>query len=246
MSSFKGYALHGFLGTPADWDFLHKSRRLFEGDAEAVDLFSWPIDSHSEWAQHFNRYVREHSLGSKKCLIGYSLGGRLALHCLLQDPSLWDAAILISTHCGLVSEGQKRERRQVDESWAKRFQTLEWEPLMKAWNAQEVFRNARTVCTRREEEFSRERLSAALRCLSLANQEPLWELVGKLPLPILWITGKEDLKFTELAKKVHLKDPLSKMCAIVSAGHRVPWENPEQFIEEVEAFLRVIEKERGA
>src|ERR1700733_9757644 len=107
-SNLKSYALHGFLGKPEDWGGLNQG--VLDGGLEAVDLYDFSLSSLEEWAEQFNRYVQDDSARCNRCLIGYSLGGRLALHSLLQNPFLWDAAILISTHCGLESEEKKQER----------------------------------------------------------------------------------------------------------------------------------------
>ena len=228
------YALHGFLGTPQDWGIL-SSRNCFRDKVEAVNLLAYPIDSLESWAEHFTADVRKQSAETSNVLLGYSLGGRLALHCLLQDPSLWKAAIIVSAHCGLDSEEKKRERCLHDEKWACLFETLAWDELMQRWNAQEIFKSS--TLNREEEQFSRADLAKILRSLSLGKQQDLLPLIQSLSLPLLWITGENDTRFSQLAKTVHLKDPLSKMCAVPGAAHRVPWEQTESFIRIVERFL---------
>jgi 2-succinyl-6-hydroxy-2,4-cyclohexadiene-1-carboxylate synthase len=225
----KLYALHGFLGTPQDWDFL-------KGRVEAIDLTVFPTDSLEVWAQHFNAYVHQQAVEEPRVLLGYSLGGRLALHCLLQDPALWRAGIIVSAHCGLDSEEKKSARRLQDEKWAHCMETLEWGLLMERWNAQKVFCGFPPPFQRREELFSRKWLAQALRGFSLGGQQDLRVPLAHLQLPLLWVTGGKDAAFFEIAKTVQLKDPLSKMHAIAGAGHRVPWEQTGAFVELVSQF----------
>ena len=166
----KTYVLHGFLGKPEDWKGLNQGMFL-NGGLEAVDLYNFPIISLEEWAEQFNRYVQDDSAGCNRCLIGYSLGGRLALHSLLQNPFLWDAAILISAHCGLESAVKKQERCLADERWARLFEQEEWSALLSAWNSQPVFQDSQELPDRREADFSRKNLASTLRYSLLGNRK---------------------------------------------------------------------------
>jgi 2-succinyl-6-hydroxy-2,4-cyclohexadiene-1-carboxylate synthase len=233
------YALHGFLGTPHDWLALSNKFNALKAQKiklEAIDLFLYAFDSLECWAEQFNSHIRKSETKSR-CLLGYSLGGRLALHALLNDPSLWDAAIIISAHYGLDSEEEKKERRFIDERWALNFQEREWTQLMQEWNNQELFKSNKTFFPRVEANYSRDTLSASLRQLSLGTQESLLASISSLQKPILWITGADDLKYTDLAKKMRLAHSLSEICTIPFTGHRVPWEQPERFLLKCEAFL---------
>ena len=164
------------------------------------------------------------------------------MHSLLQNPFLWDAAILISAHCGLESAVKKQERCLADERWARLFEQEEWSALLSAWNSQPVFQDSQELPDRREADFSRKNLASTLRSFSLGKQEALREKIAELSMPLLWMVGEKDRAFLQLAKKVQLKDPLSKMCTIHSAGHRVPWDQPEQFFLESEAFLTQVKR----
>lgn len=237
------YALHGFLGTPRDWDFLSAAEGCLKAKIEAVDLMSYALDSSldslTSWAAAFNQTVRE-SEKAPNCLLGYSLGGRLALHCLAQDPDLWQAAIIVSAHYGLAAPEEKEARRFNDLQWAHRFEQEPWAALMEAWNAQLVFNSQpdfKESFKRREQDYSRSQLAAVLNNFSLGTQANLLPMVCQLPQPLLWITGSQDLKFTALTKGMHLKNPFSRIRAIPDAGHRVPWEQPDGFVREVHDFL---------
>ncbi len=219
------YTLHGFLGSPRDWN------SIIEG--HHVDLFQPPLLDFSTWAQNFNTQAKQNT-DSKRVLIGYSLGGRLALYALDQDPEMWDAAVIISTNPGLTSEEAKQARKEHDEKWAKRFETEEWDSLMRAWNGQGVFTN---TMERHEKDYSREVLANSLRQWSLGGQKNFFPRLSELSLPILWIAGQNDDKFATLAQSVTLQNPKSKIWIAPDAGHRVPWEQTEAFQKEITTFL---------
>src|SRR5262249_45368361 len=107
------YALHGFLGLPSDWDLLRQP-------LHAIDLFSIgkPLSTLWSWAQDFNRQV---SADNTNILIGYSLGGRLGMHALIDQPHLWQGGVFVSAHSGLSFSHDRDKRIQSDAQWAQRF-----------------------------------------------------------------------------------------------------------------------------
>ena len=95
--------LHGFLGRPKDWDLLFQKMRQQFPKAEfiAPDLFAslkfGPNLGLEEWAKRFNAYIiANFKRTPEKILLGYSMGGRLALHSLAKDFNLWQKIILLS------------------------------------------------------------------------------------------------------------------------------------------------------
>ena len=218
------HALHGFLGRPQDWDQILP-------DFQAIDLFN-DICPFWEWAEKFNASVKTPGI-----LLGYSLGGRLAMHALLNRPELWTGAILVSCHPGLQSPEEKKLRLQHEYRWAERFQSDPWDLLLQDWNQQSVFIGDQPK-KREEQDFSRIALSKALQEWSLGQQEDLRERLGQLDLPIFWIAGEQDEKYATLTKEAHLKHPISKKWIAPNASHRVPWQQPNQFKFQILDFLR--------
>ena len=169
--------------------------------------------------------------------MGYSLGGRLALHSLIDAPHLWKGAIIISAHPGLLHKEERLLRYQRDLAWGECFENEEWSSLQTAWNGQEVFGEDQFFFERREIDYQRSKLSEALVNGSLGLQEELSSSIAALPFPILWITGERDIRFCEAAKRLTFAHSHSMWRIVPGAGHRVPWSCPEQFIAIVEEFL---------
>lgn len=211
-------ALHGFLGQPKDWDFLN-----FQ-NLKALDLFKMNWES----LDHLAKQIIETS-EPDSILMGYSMGGRAALHALSRNSSHWKAAIIISAHPGLMNAQEKAERQIDDDLWATRFLSEDWTSLMNDWNGRSSFGASPFVFQRKESDFDRERLAGALRKGSLGLQQDLRPMIQALPLPILWITGKQDLSYSKLADSVNLTDVNSKKMQLERAAHRTPWEQPEAF-----------------
>lgn len=201
--------LHGFLGLPSDW-------REFEF-VDPVSIWDEPILPFDQWARCFNSKYRGK-------LVGYSMGGRLALHALLDNPKNWEAAIFISTHPG---NGFDQERINNDERWAEKFETYPWNQIINEWELQGVF-GQDPIIQRHEKSFSRYKLAQSLRIWTLGRQKRLTEQIAQLDVPILWITGERDEKFVEQASKLFFKNPQSEKITIPNCGHRIQWNAPLQ------------------
>lgn len=211
------YALHGFLGLPSDWKqipFPPQWRCFF------VDLYASHLPDPKEgleaWADAFVSQIdpEEHNI-----LMGYSLGGRLALHCLRAYPGMWKKAFFLSTHPGLDDEQQKTERFLQDQQWAKKFEQKPWESVMDQWNQQAVF--GQSPVTRHEKDYCRSKLSQSLTGWSLAKQRDFRPFLATVPCPIVWLTGEKDQKFTRLASSLQFSHPQSQHHIIPHAGHRL-------------------------
>lgn len=231
----KIWALSGFLGLPHDWNFLQYQ------NLEAVDWQSFPLNSLEDWGANFNHWVCQQD-SYPKILMGYSLGGRLALHALINQPSLWQGAIIISAHPGLSDLQDRQKRLLQDLKWAKRFENENWRTLMDAWNGQEIFAQDLFSFNRKEEDYQRDQLFNALATGSLGKQENLCKKIAALPFPILWITGSLDARFCELAKSLSFTHPFSRWRPIDQAGHRVPWSQPHIFSETISLFLHEVNR----
>lgn len=202
-------ALHGFLGLPSDWDFLKPA---------GFDVVTPLLDDIPKRGD---------------TLLGYSMGGRLALQALL-DGARYKRAVIVSTGLGIEGEEARDRRRRADEKWARHFETQEWLRVMRDWNAQSVFGGHEAH--RREEDFDRHELARMLRQWSPAVLPPLAPRLHEIDIPVLWIVGERDEKYVaERERAVSLLKNV-ELWICPGAGHRVPWEQPVRFIERLRAL----------
>ncbi|HET8798383.1 MAG TPA: alpha/beta fold hydrolase [Thermoanaerobaculia bacterium] len=160
-------------------------------------------------------------------LLGDSMGGRLALRLLEQQR--FAKAIVVSA--GLNAPDPARRAR--DEEWARRFERDDWPSLMRDWNAQPVFGGH--ALDRREEDYDRRELARQLREWSPAVLPP--PRLESIETPVLWIAGERDAKYVAVAREAVARLPHAELWICPGAGHRVPWEQPEVFIERLRPFL---------
>lgn len=162
-------------------------------------------------------------------LLGYSMGGRLALQLLEQQ--LFARAIIVSSGLNAPDD----ERRLSDEAWARRFESEEWSSLMRAWNAQAVF-GGHTL-QRQERDYNRSELARQLRGWSPAVLAP--PRLEQIETPVLWIAGERDAKYVEVARRAVARLPQAELWICPDAGHRVPWEQPELFVSRLREFVEM-------
>jgi 2-succinyl-6-hydroxy-2,4-cyclohexadiene-1-carboxylate synthase len=229
--SLKIYALHGFLGLPSDWDTIANS-------FEAVELLplSHPRDGLQNWGRAFNQWVAKQAV-QKRILIGYSQGGRLAMHALIDAPELWAGAIIVSANTGIKLSAERAPRLQIDVQWAQRFLKDPWDRVICDWDRQPVFQGQLASFARKENDYKRIDLADAIEGWSVGKQEDLQEPLSKLPFPILWIVGEKDLKCVELAKEMVKIHNRSSYWIAPGVGHRVPWECTQLFMNEVNGWI---------
>lgn len=170
-----------------------------------------------------------HGGDAGEVLLGYSMGGRLALQMLEQQR--FEKAVIVSA--GLHEPDD--ERRQRDEAWAQRFTSEEWGSLMRAWNAQPVFGGH--VLDRREEDYDRAELARQLREWSPAVLAP--PQLEKIETPVLWIAGERDAKYVEIGRRAISRLPHAELWICPAAGHRVPWEQTAAFVDRLHRFLEL-------
>ena len=161
-----------------------------------------------------------HSPDEGDVLLGYSMGGRLALQLL--ERQRFARAIIVSAGLNAPDD----ERRLRDEAWARRFESEEWSPLMQAWNAQAVFGGH--VVKRQERDYNRAELARQLREWSPAVLPP--PRLEEIETPVLWIAGERDAKYVEVARRAVSRLPHAELWICPEAGHRVPWEQPQLFV----------------
>jgi 2-succinyl-6-hydroxy-2,4-cyclohexadiene-1-carboxylate synthase len=217
-------ALHGFLGHPRDFKILGLE------NLRAPNIFASPLCPLENWAARFNQRITQ-----KPALLGYSMGGRLALHCLLNNPSIFSCAIIVAAHPGIKDPDQRSKRLAHDLEWAGKFNSLEWSLLMNEWENMPALRSS-IVISRQEKDYDRKILSSAMRYFSLGSQSYLVPAINELTLPILWLAAENELGNIDGLKLSH---PLSQL-VLLKGGHRFIFENAPLFNKLIVKFLAKI------
>ncbi len=241
------WCLHGAVGQASDWDSFSSAMASKGISCRAVELWRFlecEALSLEAWAESFNLEVKA-AENEQNILVGYSMGGRLALHALLEDSELWDRVVIVSAHPGLVTDSERLERMARDAEWAGLALTAEWSAFLNRWDRQEVLLEVDLNKGMESQRPSRSKLVNRRRAIarsfmewSLGKQGDLRASLDKVLCPLLWISGEKDEKFSLLAKDVVSLIENGEHLVIPNSGHRVPWEVPEEFEQAVLSFIR--------
>ncbi len=226
-------ALHGQMGMVSDWDSQCVAFATMGYDLDAVDLWSY-LERGELSLREFGGILNKKKEDGQ-VLLGYSMGGRLALHALIDNPLKWKAAVIISAHTGLA-ENDRESRCKIDHKWASKVVKIPWQNFIHDWNMQAVLggnvMQDRSILENRKNEIAR-----SFRCWGLSEQEDLLDELKQIDIPVLWIVGENDEKFCKVGERAVEVMKNAEIVKIGNVGHRVPWEAEAEFLREVARFL---------
>ncbi len=226
--------LHGLLGDGNDWQPVID--RLPGHHCIALDLpghgqhHELRVNDFEQSHQWLCRELASRGI-ARYLLVGYSLGGRLALYHASREPAGLSGLLLENCHPGLPA-GERAARIAHDESWAERFEREPLADVLADWYRQGVFADldeaarARQIARRLGNDGKD--VAAMLRATSLGQQPALASWLAQGELPVTYVSGKRDHKFHQLAclmasqhRKInHLE---------LDGGHNLHAHQPEAF-----------------
>ena len=178
--------------------------------------------------------------GGPTAWLGYSMGGRFALHVALRHPRLVEKLVLVSTTAGLDDPTERAARRESDEALADRVEAEGMEPFLRWWLAQPLFASLPSSQAEIETrlEGTAAGLAGSLRTAGTGSQDPLWDRLHSLTMPVLIVAGQADTKFRMLAERLHEAiGANSSVATIDGAGHACHLERPDEFLDVVTGWL---------
>jgi 2-succinyl-6-hydroxy-2,4-cyclohexadiene-1-carboxylate synthase len=236
--------LHGFTGSAASWGTHLDTFSTGGLRVIALDLLG---HGQSEAPGDPDRYRIEQCcqdilevlsqlgvLSGEATLLGYSMGGRMALYAAFSG--YFRALILESASPGIAGAQERRERRAADEALAQRIEREGIPAFVSYWESQPLFASQRTLSPDRRalahEQRLRNRPDGLANSLRGAGAGTQPDLHGKLPdlhLPVLLIAGALDSKYSRIAQDMAASLPNAMLEMVDHAGHTVHLEQPEVF-----------------
>jgi 2-succinyl-6-hydroxy-2,4-cyclohexadiene-1-carboxylate synthase len=226
--------LHGFTHTGASWDpvvaALGESYRALAPDIrghgcagarEPVTLEA-VLDDLDELAP------------ARFTLVGYSMGGRLALHAAVA-PALRpriDRLVLIGASPGIADPAEREVRRGADERLADEIDHMTIEEFAARWAQTPVLAGQPpSVAAAVHADRLRGQpagLARALRGLGTGALPSLWDRLLEVRAPVTLIVGERDEKFRAIAEEMTRGLPEANVVVVPGAGHAVHLEAPER------------------
>lgn len=174
------------------------------------------------------------ALPAPRCLVGYSMGGRLALAVALDHPGLVDRLAVVSASPGVADPQARRQRLAEDLALADHIEEIGVAGFIDEWLSRRLFGGlaAREPGWRERDRASRlgstaAGLAGALRLLGQGAQPYLGDRLGELAMPVLLMAGGDDRKYATLAEDMGRRIARAMVAVAPGAGHALVGERPE-------------------
>ena len=233
---------HGFTQTGRSWATATEAlaERLPGAEFLAVDLPGHGDAAHVRadlWgaADHLTA-VGEHGV-----YVGYSMGGRIALHAALRHPEAVQGLVLIGATAGIDGAAERAARRDADEMLAERLEAIGVEAFVDQWLTNSLFAGLTPETSLRDDRLRNtvDGLASSLRLTGTGTQAPLWDRLGEIEAPTLVLAGERDTKFCYLGERMASAIPHATFEVIADAGHSVHLEQPTATAATIATWLDV-------
>jgi 2-succinyl-6-hydroxy-2,4-cyclohexadiene-1-carboxylate synthase len=222
--------LHGFTHTGASWD------PVVAALGESYRALAPDIRGHGERSD-FEPVTLGATLGDlarlapeRFTLVGYSMGGRIALHAALAFGARIQRLVLIGASPGLADPDERKARRAADERLAGEIEGMGIEQFAERWARTPVLAGQPPeVLAAVQADRLRNQpagLARALRGLGTGALSSLWDRLGSVGMPVALVVGERDEKFRAIAAQMADGLPDADVIVVPGAGHAVHLEAP--------------------
>jgi len=248
--------LHGFLGSGGDWfpvarelcddyccvmvDLPGHGKAIFREIPQSDGFFEQTVDALAE--------LLRQSVCPPSYLVGYSMGGRIALALLLRHPELFIKAVIVSASPGLRTEKEQIDRQEHDEKIARKIEH-NFEGFIKTWYDQSLFSTLKNHPLFKAVESKRQindprNLALALRVLGTGGQPSQWETLQYNKVPVRFFVGEKDERYVEIGRQMVKLCSSSDLEIFPHCGHTLQIENTELFLDRLRLFFNQQEEKQ--
>ena len=236
-------AFHGFTGSVRTWEKvaleLGKDVRFIAIDllghgqtSSPADVNLYSMESQVELLHDCLQQIVVEPFH----LLGYSMGGRVALSYAVKHPTHIKSLLLESASPGLEAENARAERRTNDAKLANKIMQEGIESFIDMWENIPLFVSQKLLSKEvqqavREERMNQKPIGLANSLLGMGTgQMPsVWHQLQELTLPVFLLTGAMDYKFVDIANKMIQVNENFTQITISGYGHAIHVENPQKF-----------------
>jgi 2-succinyl-6-hydroxy-2,4-cyclohexadiene-1-carboxylate synthase len=178
-------------------------------------------------------------------VLGYSMGGRVALHLAAAAPDRVGALVLESSSPGIADATERQARIAADQALADSIDHAGLAAFVERWERLPLFASQAALPEDTRARLHTQRLrndqlglANSLRGMGAGRQESLWDRLASLDVRTLLIAGELDVKYRALAGEMRALLPDARAVIVPGAGHAVHLEQPQAFAKNVLEFLR--------
>lgn len=232
--------LHGFAGS--GFEMMDLAERL-PGRKLIPDL---PGHGHSSSPPDLSGYTMEASvdalvdiLDDSGCdtidVVGYSMGGRVALGLAALHPNRVRSAVAIGARIGIYDEEERATRRAADQALAEQIEERGTDWFARTWLEGPIYRTQHRLGSEHIAAVLERRRAAdpsgianSLRALGPASQPLLGEALASSGVPVLLLVGELDERFRGIGERIAAVDPAAVLRVVSGAGHATHVEAPDE------------------
>jgi 2-succinyl-6-hydroxy-2,4-cyclohexadiene-1-carboxylate synthase len=174
-------------------------------------------------------------------LVGYSLGGRLALRAVMRHPARYAGVVTVGATAGLDDPALRSSRAEADDRLAAWMEKAAIEDVVAIWERQPMFadQSEGLIEEQRPGRLRHEpaELAMLLRTAGQGVLEPVWHELLTLELPVLAIAGARDEGYVRAAERIADVAPQGRAAIVEDAGHAAHLQRPRRVAELIEGFL---------
>lgn len=178
-------------------------------------------------------------------VVGYSMGGRLALHAALGSD--WAGLVVVGASAGISDPDERRLRREADEELADWIEAHSIDEVVERWERNPVFASQppELVEAQRAGRLAHEPadLARLLRSAGQGALEPIWGRLPELRIPVLALAGENDSTYRAAAERIASLVPGGSSSVIAGAGHAAHLEASDAVSDAILAFLTTLGRE---
>lgn len=240
--------LHGFTGCGDNWQYitdpLSPDFQTITIDLPGHGKTDSPADPARTQleavAADLHKFIT-HVIESPVHLVGYSMGGRLALYFALHYPDSIRKLVLESASPGLASEAERQARRASDDQLAARILQNGIAAFVEEWDNLPLFASQSPEIRQRLHTQRLQNnplgLANSLRGMGTGVQPSLWDLLPSLKPPALILNGALDTKFVAIGEQMARLMPTAHQQIFPNVGHTVHLEASNDYTSVLRKFL---------
>ncbi|TVP60995.1 MAG: 2-succinyl-6-hydroxy-2,4-cyclohexadiene-1-carboxylate synthase [Nodularia sp. (in: Bacteria)] len=245
--------LHGFMGN------IHEFDEAIKILAEEFSFLIIDLPGHGKTQvlggdEYYTMANTAHAvinllddLSINECfLVGYSMGGRLALYLTLHFPERFTKVVLESASPGLATEIERLARiksdAQIARKLARSIAKEDFATFLQNWYNQPIFGSIKNhpkfeIMLKSRLQNHPTELTKSLQFMGTGNQPCLWKKLEQNTTPLLLLTGEYDQKFIDINTEIAQRCKLAQLKVINYSGHNIHLENTEEFVKNIRDFF---------